>query len=248
MFVSTGPRIEPKTSYADSDVCIPTGRYPLCVHANRYPLYANWIVCGDISAQRGSHESISKIFRTQSSAVSSNSSVVRASGSGVGNLGLNPSRVKPTILKLILTASLLDDEHQRDSVRNKPASLLVVPLEKALSGIISHLGVVDGWLATPKRTCYKVLIAFSYRMNKLNTQIQKCKTLKSALKGITPHLNSQQKTGNSLHSSAAFLQQNKKSLTARFNVGDQSRNKTRKPMTSSDPKLLMLHVKVLHVT
>ena len=35
-------------------------------------------------------------------------------------------------------------------MKNKPASLLVVPLEKALSGI-SHLGVIDRWLATPKR-------------------------------------------------------------------------------------------------
>ena len=37
-------------------------------------------------------------------------------------------------------------------MENKPASLpvLVVPLEKALSGI-PHLGVVDRWPATPKR-------------------------------------------------------------------------------------------------
>ena len=33
---------------------------------------------------------------------------------------------------------------------NKPASLLVVSLGKALSQI-PHLGVVDKWLATPKR-------------------------------------------------------------------------------------------------
>ena len=38
-------------------------------------------------------------------------------------------------LKLVFTASLLDDQHLRDSVENKPASLLLVPLEKALSGI-----------------------------------------------------------------------------------------------------------------
>ena len=37
-------------------------------------------------------------------------------------------------------------------MENKPASLLVVPLEKALSGI-PHLGVVDRWPATPKRAC-----------------------------------------------------------------------------------------------
>ena len=63
-------------------------------------------------------------------------------------MGLIPSLVKPMILKLIFTASLLDVQHQRDSVENKPASLLVAPLGKALSGI---LGVVDRWLATPKR-------------------------------------------------------------------------------------------------
>ena len=37
-----------------------------------------------------------------------------------------------------------------DSVENKPASLFVVPFGKALSGI-THLGVVDRWLAIPKR-------------------------------------------------------------------------------------------------
>ena len=37
--------------------------------------------------------------------------------------------------KLVFTASLLDAQHLRDSVENKPASLLVVPLGKALSGI-----------------------------------------------------------------------------------------------------------------
>ena len=53
-------------------------------------------------------------------------------------------------VKLVFTASLLDAQHQRDSVKNKPASLLVVPLGKALSGI-PRLGVVDRWPATPKR-------------------------------------------------------------------------------------------------
>ena len=46
--------------------------------------------------------------------------------------GLISSRVKPMTLKLVFTASLLDAQ---DSVENKPASLLVVPLGKALSGI-----------------------------------------------------------------------------------------------------------------
>ena len=36
--------------------------------------------------------------------------------------------------KLVFTASLLDAQHGRDSVENKPASLLV-SLEKALSAI-----------------------------------------------------------------------------------------------------------------
>ena len=38
-------------------------------------------------------------------------------------------------LKLVFTASLLDAQHYRDNVENKLASLPVVPLEKALSGI-----------------------------------------------------------------------------------------------------------------
>ena len=50
-------------------------------------------------------------------------------------------------LKLVLTASLLDAQHQRDSVENKPASLLVVPLAKEFP----YLGLVDRWPVTPKR-------------------------------------------------------------------------------------------------
>ena len=38
-------------------------------------------------------------------------------------------------LKLVFTASLLDAQHLRDSVKNKPVSLLVMPLGKALNGI-----------------------------------------------------------------------------------------------------------------
>ena len=56
-------------------------------------------------------------------------------GSCAVDLGLIPSRVTPIILKLLFTASLLDVQHLRDSVENKPASLLVVPLGKTLSGI-----------------------------------------------------------------------------------------------------------------
>ena len=58
----------------------------------------------------------------------------RASASGAVDSRLIPSRVKPMTLKLVFTASLLDGQ-QRDSVKNKPASSLVVPLGKALGGI-----------------------------------------------------------------------------------------------------------------
>ena len=68
------------------------------------------------------------------------------------DLGSIPSRVKPTTLKLVFTASLLDVQHYRHLAEYKPASLLVVPLVKALSGI-PHLKVADRWLATPKRAC-----------------------------------------------------------------------------------------------
>ena len=52
-------------------------------------------------------------------------------------------------LKLVVTAFLFDAQHQKASLENKRASLLVSP-EKAFSGI-PHLGVVDRWPATPKR-------------------------------------------------------------------------------------------------
>ena len=61
--------------------------------------------------------------------------MVRASASGAVDSGLIPIRVKPITLKLLFTVSVLDAQHCRDSVENKPASLLVVPLGKALSGI-----------------------------------------------------------------------------------------------------------------
>ena len=44
-------------------------------------------------------------------------------------------------LKLLFTASLLDTQHERDSVENKSANLLAVLQGKALAGI-PHLGVV----------------------------------------------------------------------------------------------------------
>ena len=52
--------------------------------------------------------------------------VVKASAFGAVDLGLISSRVKPMTLKSIFTAFLRDAQLQRDSVENKPASLLVV--------------------------------------------------------------------------------------------------------------------------
>ena len=86
-----------------------------------------------------------------SSLNSSDVQVVKAFASEALDLGLIPSRVKPMTLKSIFTSSLLDLLQLRDSVENKRASLLVVPLGKALSGITPSCRQVDRWLATPKR-------------------------------------------------------------------------------------------------
>ena len=66
---------------------------------------------------------------------SSDNRVLRVSASGAVDSGLILSRVKPITLKLKFTTSLLDARHETDSMDNKPASLLVVPLGKALGGI-----------------------------------------------------------------------------------------------------------------
>ena len=63
--------------------------------------------------------------------------MVRASLPGAVDLGSIPNRVKPMTLKSAFTASLLDAQHLKDSVENKPASLLVVPFGKTLSEIPS---------------------------------------------------------------------------------------------------------------
>ena len=60
--------------------------------------------------------------------------MVRASASGVAKSGVIQSQVKSMKLQLVFTASLIDARHERDSVENKPASLLV-SVETALSGI-----------------------------------------------------------------------------------------------------------------
>ena len=65
-------------------------------------------------------------------------------------------------LKLIFIASLFDVQHQRDSMENKPASLIVVPLRKALGGI-PNLGVVDRWPATPKSNICNAATLYNYR-------------------------------------------------------------------------------------
>ena len=63
-------------------------------------------------------------------------------------------------IKLVFTASLLDVQHLRNSVGNKPASLLVVPLGKALNGIPPSW--CDGQMAgNSKASSYCALIAFS---------------------------------------------------------------------------------------
>ena len=64
------------------------------------------------------------------------------------------------IVKLVFTAFEFDDKHERDSVKNKLARLLVVPLGNALRRT-PHFGVVDRRLATLKQVCYNALIAFS---------------------------------------------------------------------------------------
>ena len=61
--------------------------------------------------------------------------MVKTSASGAVDLGTIPSRVKPMTQKLVFTGSLLDAPHYKDSVKNKPASLLVVPLGKSFCGI-----------------------------------------------------------------------------------------------------------------
>ena len=64
--------------------------------------------------------------------ISSNGRVVRASALGAVDLGLIPSRVKP----MFFIHSFPVWRSARNSVKNKPASSLVVPLGKAVSMIL----------------------------------------------------------------------------------------------------------------
>ena len=62
----------------------------------------------------------------------SDGSVVRASASGAVDSWFDSESGQ---IKLVFTASLLDAQRLRDSVENKPTSLLVALLGKALCGI-----------------------------------------------------------------------------------------------------------------
>ena len=64
---------------------------------------------------------------------------------------------------LLFTASLLEAQHPRDNAENKPASLLVVRLGKALpSCCFLHVAEVDRRPVNPKRACHISLITFSW--------------------------------------------------------------------------------------
>ena len=84
---------------------------------------------------------------------SSDGRVVRASNSGSVDIGLIPSRVKPMTLILAFTISCLT-LNIRDSVENKPASLLVVPLQNALSGFS-----ILKWLAGGRQLLSQMVVA-----------------------------------------------------------------------------------------
>ena len=54
------------------------------------------------------------------------SGIQETAASGAVETGLIPSRVKPTTLKLVVTASLLDAQHYRDSVASKTSGKFTV--------------------------------------------------------------------------------------------------------------------------
>ena len=76
--------------------------------------------------------------------------MVRASVSQLVDLGFIPQvESYQKTLKMVFTASLLGAQHKkRDSVEDKPASVLVMSLGKALTGRL-HFYVADRW---PTRT------------------------------------------------------------------------------------------------
>ena len=88
------------------------------------------------------------VQRLQNGKNSLHSRVNRVSAAGAVHSGSIPIRVKPMTIKKVFTAFLLNAQNQL-SAENKPASLLVVSLGKALSGI-----------PTSKRVCYIALSAY----------------------------------------------------------------------------------------
>ena len=77
-------------------------------------------------------------------------------------MGLIPIRVKPKTLKLVLTAFLLDAQHQGDNVKNKPASLLVpLPVRK---GITRDSSILD-WQTDDRQPLSELVgaLGLSYR-------------------------------------------------------------------------------------
>ena len=75
--------------------------------------------------------------------------MVRAYASRAVDLGLIPSRVKPMTLKLVFTASCLTLSN-KGTVWRTSRQVYLLCRGKGTYGF-SHLGVVDRWLATPKR-------------------------------------------------------------------------------------------------
>ena len=66
--------------------------------------------------------------------------MVRASASQSVNLEfIFQVELYQKTVKIVFTACLLGVQHKRDSVENKPASLLVVPLAKKLNGMLPSL-------------------------------------------------------------------------------------------------------------
>ena len=83
-----------------------------------------------------------------------------AYASGAVDSGLISSRVKPMTLKLVFTAPCLTLSIEGTVWSTSRQVYLLCRWKKHLAGF-PHLGVVDRWLATPKRARYNALIAFS---------------------------------------------------------------------------------------
>ena len=77
---------------------------------------------------------------------------------------------------MLFTASLLDAQYKKDSVENKPDSLLVVPLGKALNGMPLH--VADRW--------WGQAVHPSWWPSREEVHIEQELTRKKKIKAITP--------------------------------------------------------------